>query len=427
MTADKKKYVLLIPDGAADLLRIDKRSPIALAQTPYSDFLAREGVSGLMQTLYEDLPKESIVAQLGMLGWSPYAFYPAGRASCELLALDDIRLDEGDLAFRANLALMEGRVLVSYNANYISSDDARPLIEKLRRQMGAEFPDFELYHNAEFRNTLVVRAANAAPESLHCPEPHESHGCEFDVANLVTARSAEGEALARRLNRFLARAKETLAGERSNVLFPWSASRPLRLTPFSENTGFEGRVGVIGCMDFLHGIAKAGGMDFFKLGNGRPDTDYEAKGVKVVELLEEGYEFVVCHVNATDEASHMGDLELKINSMEAIDNFTLRPVVEYFSRRPEELGGVMIVPDHFTNVAARWRGNRRIETHSAHPVPFALWNGRDRDAVSAYNEDDARSGMFGATPVAPSELLELLGVRRGQKAGRAARQLVASI
>ncbi|HEX5709392.1 MAG TPA: hypothetical protein VFX96_18970 [Pyrinomonadaceae bacterium] len=423
MSSAKKKHVLIIPDGAADLLRIDKRSPIALAQTPYSDFLAREGVSGLMQTLYEDLPKESIVAQLGMLGWSPHVFYPAGRASCELLALDDIHLDEGDLAFRANLALMEGRVLVSYNADYISSDEARPLIEKLRRHLSAEFPDFELYHNAEFRNTLVVREANAAPESLHCPEPHESHGCEFDIGQLITATNEEGEALARRLNRFLLRAKEVLTGERSNVLFPWSASRPLRLTPFRENTGFAGRVAVVGCMDFLHGIAKAGGMDFFKIGNGRPDTDYEAKGAKVVALLEEGYEFVVCHVNATDEASHMGDLELKIDCMEAIDNFAVRPVVEYFSRRPEELGGVMIVPDHLTNVAARWRGNRRIETHSAHPVPFALWNGRDRDAVTAYGEDDARSGMYGSTPVAPLNLLDLLGVRRG----RAARQLVASI
>ncbi|HEX8560551.1 MAG TPA: hypothetical protein VF668_20820 [Pyrinomonadaceae bacterium] len=427
MAPNSKKYVLFIPDGAADLIRIDRRSPIALARTPHCDFIAREGVSGLMQSLYEDLPKESIVAQLGMLGWAPHVFYPSGRASCELLALDDVALDEGDLAFRANLSLMEGRTLVSYNANYISSEDARPLIEKLKAELRGEFPDFELYHNAEFRNTLVVRGAGATPESIVCPMPHESHGCQFDVGQLVTAATEEGAPVARRLNSFLARAQEVLAGERSNVLFPWSASKPLRLTPFRENSGFGGPAAIVGCMDFLHGIAKAGGIDFFKVGNGRPDTDYGAKGAKVVQLLEEGYELVVCHVNATDEASHMGDLELKITCMEAIDDLTLRPVVEYFSRRPEELGGVMIVPDHYTNVAARWRGGKRVETHSAHPVPFALWNGRDRDDVTAYGEDEAARGRYGAQPVSHLDLLDLLGDGRPSGArSRRAMQFVAS-
>lgn len=412
MHQGNRKYVLIIPDGAADLHRIGGRSPISAARTPAADFLAARGVSGLMQTLYEDLPKESIVAQLGMLGWSPHVFYPAGRASCELLALDDIALEEGDLAFRANLALMDGRVLVSYNADYIRNEEARPLVAKLNARLREDFPDFELYHNSDFRNTLVVRGAHVAPQSLRCPEPHESHGCEFEVGRLITGAVAEAERVARRINGFLARAHELLADERANVLFPWSASGPLRLTPFAQSTGFDSRVAVVGFMDFLHGITKAGGIDFFKMGNGRPDTDYAGKGAMTLALLREGYEFVVCHVNATDEASHMGDLEAKIRCMEAIDEHILQPVVEHFRRRPEELGGVMLVPDHYTNVDARWRGSRRVETHSAHPVPFALWNGRDCDAVTAYGEDQARAGAFGSAPVNHLDLLGILGVRR---------------
>lgn len=426
MHQGNKKYVLVIPDGAADLHRINERSPLAAARTPAADFIAGNGVSGLMQTLYEDLPKESIVAQLGMLGWSPHVFYPAGRASCELLALDDIALDDGDLAFRANLALMDGRVLVSYNANYIRSDEARPLIAKLNAHLREDFPDFELYHNSDFRNTLVVRGAHVAPQSLRCPEPHESHGCEFEVGRLITGAGAEGEAVARRINSFLALAHELLAGERSNVLFPWSASKPLRLSPFAQNTGFDGRVAVVGCMDFLHGITKAGGIDFFKTGNGRPDTDYAGKGARTLALLREGYDFVVCHVNATDEASHMGDLGAKIRCMEAIDEHILQPLVEHFQRHPEELGGVMLVPDHYTNVAARWRGSRRVETHSAHPVPFALWNGRDRDSVMAYGEDEARAGAFGASPINHLDLLGILGVRRKELRADAAAPLIAA-
>ena len=88
-------------------------------------------------------------------------------------------------------------------------------------------------------------------------------------------------------------------------------------------------------MDFLKGIARAGGMDFVRLGNGRPDTDYRAKGEKVVELLAAGYELVVCHVNAPDEASHMGDRRMKVESLQAFDEHTLGPALRWFRAHPE--------------------------------------------------------------------------------------------
>src|SRR5262245_59675084 len=171
----KKKFVLIIPDGAGDEYRIFGRSPLAMARTYHFDFIAREGVTGIMHTLYPDLPKESMVAQLGMLGWDPCRYYPCGRASCELLALEGSHLQEGDLAFRANLVRMEGDVLASYNADYISSERAMPLIQTLSRNLRQEFSDFELYHNSDFRNTLVIRGAGVDPRLLKCPEPHESH------------------------------------------------------------------------------------------------------------------------------------------------------------------------------------------------------------------------------------------------------------
>ena len=125
MEGPKQQFVLVIPDGAADTYRDNGRSPFALADIRYMDQLAREGVCGLVQTLYDDLPKESIVAQMGMLCWDPHLYYPRGRASCELLALEGVQLNEGDIAFRANLVRMEGNVLASYNADYIYSAPAR--------------------------------------------------------------------------------------------------------------------------------------------------------------------------------------------------------------------------------------------------------------------------------------------------------------
>lgn len=410
--ARRRRYVLVVPDGAADLLRTPAGSPLAAAHTPYMDFVAREGVSGLMTTLYPELPKESLVAQMGMLGWDPREHYPGGRASCELLALDGVRLGEDDLAFRANLARVEGRTLVSYNADFILTEEAAPLVERVNRALGAEFPDFELRLASDFRAALVLRGAGIRPAQIRCAEPHESHGVEFPPGSAVRGRDAAGEAVASRLSRYMERAREVLAGERANAIFPWSPSTALRLPSFRERSGFTGRAAVVGAMDFLCGLARAGGMEFHHVGNGRPDTDFAAKGRKTVELLEDGCEVVVCHVNAPDEASHMQDLELKIRTIERTDAEVVGPVVEFFRKRPEELGGVMVVPDHYTNCSPDAGPVARSSVHSLHAVPFSLWNGRDRDAVSRFGEDAAVHGALAGAGLTHLDLLAVLGGRR---------------
>lgn len=403
-----RKSVLIIPDGAADKNRSRGASPFAVAYMPYTDFLAREGVCGLMQTLYDELPKESMVAQMGMLGWDPRVFYPHGRASCELLALDGIGLNHQDIVFRANLVRMQGSRLASYNADYIQSDEGALLIGKINQSLAPRFPEFELYHNSDFRNSLIVRDAGVDPRLLICPEPHENHGRTFDLNALIQARDTSVSALVARVNSYIASAAEVLREERANAIFPWSASGKVLLCPFPEASGFSGRAAIVGSMDFLHGISKAGQIQFFKVGNGRPDTDYRAKGCTTVELLADGYEFVLCHINAPDEASHMADVRLKIQSLEQIDHFIVRPVVQYFQQHPDELAGVMLVPDHYSNICPEHSNEKRSDIHSIEPVPFALWNGHEKDATLQFSEEDAVFGKYGSKAVSHLDLLQLL-------------------
>lgn len=403
----QKKFLLVIPDGAGDVDQLAGRSPLAAADIPRWDWLASEGVCGLMQTLYEDLPRGSIVAQLGMLGWDPYLYSRHGRAVWELLALTDVQLGSGDLVFRANLVQMIGRRLISYNAGFIMTEAAVPLVERINAGLGREFPNIELHHNCDFRNCLVVRGTGCDPGRFVCPEPHDHEGMEFELSRLVVGQDPASEAVASLLNRYLERVAEILDGEPANMIFPWSASCSFGLPRFRDNTGFEGRCAIVGCMDFLQGIAKTGSLEFFKVGNGRPDTDYAAKGAKVLELFEAGYSFVVCHINSPDEAAHMHDRELKIHCLEEIDRHVLGPAVEYFRSRADELGGLMVAPDHYTNLLL---GSVRADAHSLHPVPFVIWNGRDRDAVSRFDEASVRAGRYGASPVNHLELLTLLGL-----------------
>lgn len=404
-----KKYVLIIPDGAGDLyLDPEGKSPFALAHIPYIDQIARFGTCGRMQTLFSSLPRGSLVAQLGMLGWNPFQYYPQGRASAEVLATHGISLDEKDIAFRANFVRMDGSLLTSYNADYIKSDRAAPLVEKINADLKAQFPEFELYHNSDFRNTLIVRGANVSAKQLICLEPHENIGCQFDMAKLIGGKDSQGKLFAERINKYLLQVTNLLHFEAANAIFPWSASEAFQLPSFSENTGFTDKVGVIGAMDFLRGIAIAGSMDFFPVGTGCPNTNFQAKANQVIELLKNDYGLIICHINATDEASHMGNLDLKISSLEAIDQFIVQPIVRYFHEYLYELGGVMVVPDHYTNVFSHQNGGKRVNAHSLDPVPFAIWNGIDNDSVEEFTEESMVQGRYGKEPISSLSLIELL-------------------
>ncbi|MFQ5631972.1 MAG: phosphoglycerate mutase, partial [bacterium] len=94
------KYLIIDGDGMGDLPvpELHNRTPLEVAETPHLDTIVQKGRLGLMQTIFPNLPVGSIVANMGILGYDPYQFYPHGRASFEALA-KGITLDDGDLAF----------------------------------------------------------------------------------------------------------------------------------------------------------------------------------------------------------------------------------------------------------------------------------------------------------------------------------------
>lgn len=404
------QYVMIVPDGAADQSSVASESPLRHAHTPYMDFIAREGATGRTQTLYDDLPKESLVAQMGMLGWDPRLYYPGGRSSCELLA-HDYDLCPGDVAFRANLATVDGDALRSYSAFGIGDEEAGRLIGRIQPDLSREYPDIVLYHHTGFRCALILSNSTASPSELVCCEPHEHEGRSVQLQQWVTARHRSAACVAERINHYLLRAAQLLTDDRANVLLPWSPSSAIRVPSFAKVNRFEKRAAVVGAMDFLCGLARAGGMSFVRVGNGSPSTDYRGKGQAAVQLLEQGYGFVCCHINGPDEASHEHNLPLKISTIELIDQHIVGPVLQYFQRFPRRLGGIMVVPDHYTNCQPYLaETGRRLSAHTADPVPFAVWNGRVQDASVAFSEMDAIGGCYGTAPVSHLDLLRILGI-----------------
>jgi 2,3-bisphosphoglycerate-independent phosphoglycerate mutase len=91
------------------------------------------------------------------------------------------------------------------------------------------------------------------------------------------------------------------------------------------------------------------------------DTNFAGKGQAAIEAMKK-YDFVLVHVEATDEAGHNGSAHQKKKALEMIDKHIVGPVCEAI--RQYETWRILVMPDHPTPVEER--------SHSDEPVPFAM-------------------------------------------------------
>ena len=75
------KYVLIIPDGAADEPQVaaDGLTPLQAARTPAMDEIVRRGVIGRANHVPEKLPSGSDVGMMSLMGYDPLEHH-TGRA-----------------------------------------------------------------------------------------------------------------------------------------------------------------------------------------------------------------------------------------------------------------------------------------------------------------------------------------------------------
>ena len=80
------------------------------------------------------------------------------------------------------------------------------------------------------------------------------------------------------------------------------------MPPLTKRFGING--GVISAVDIIHGLGVYAGLERIDVPGitGFLDTNYLGKGEYGVRSLEKN-DFVFIHVEATDEAGHMGDVE----------------------------------------------------------------------------------------------------------------------
>ena len=179
-------------------------------------------------------------------------------------------------------------------------------------------------------------------------------------------------------------------GERqANSIWPWSGGyRPsmqmlMQLYP-QVKTGT-----VISAVDLIQGIGKYAGLRIVKVpgATGLADTNYEGKAQAAIDALKQGDDFVFVHVEATDEAGHDGDLDLKLRAINYLDQRLVRPIYEATLQMGEPVS-LAVLPDHPTPVELR--------IHVNEPVPFLIYYpGIEADEVQHYDEVACASGSYG--------------------------------
>ena len=408
------KYVVIIPDGAADAPQasLGGRTPFQAARTPALDALAARGRVGLTNHVPDALPPGSEVACMSLLGYDPLAFF-TGRAPLEAAA-QGIQLGPRDWAVRCNLVTVRDRIMEDFTAGHVSTPEATAFLEAAQRGLERDFPAvaaaWRFAPGVSYRNLLLYRGggepAPLGPDLAATP-PHDL--MDKPVVDAFPRGTGSGLlteimiASAGWLAGHPVNAARIAAGKRpATHVWLWGAGRAPAFEPFASRYGVNGTM--ITAVDLLRGLAALAGWRRLEVpgATGYLDTDYAAKGRHAIAEL--GRTDLVCvHVEAPDEASHQGDAAEKVKAIEEIDAKIVAPIAAHLAGAGDHR--ILVCPDHPTFLATK--------THSRGPVPFVMAGaGIAAGGRAAYDEPTAAAA---GDAILPGWKLmgEFLGTARG--------------
>lgn len=387
------KYIIVLGDGMADepLAAYGGKTPLQMAEKPVIDSLAKRGRTGLLKTVPEDMHPGSEIANMSVLGYDVHQVFE-GRGVLEAASIG-VTLEENDLALRCNLLTIENEDIKNHSAGHISNTEAYELIEFLNKKLGNEIIRF--YPGVSYRHLLVIKGGK---KHMNCTPPHDVPGKPFRPC-LIETENEESAATAKLLNYLILRSQALLAEhpvnlkrkeagkEVANSIWPWSPGYKPQMPTLKELFGIE-KSAVISAVDLIQGIGVYAGMDVIKVegATGLYDTNYEGKAQATIEALKD-HDLVYLHVEASDEAGHEGDVELKTKTIGYLDSRIVKYLVEETEKMSEPVT-IAVLPDHPTPCATK--------IHTRNAVPFIIYKpGETPDSAQFYDEFEVAKGSYG--------------------------------
>lgn len=401
------KHIIILGDGMADwpVKSLGGKTLLQTARTPYMDKLARMGRTGRLVTVAEGFHPGSEVANMSVMGYNLPKVYE-GRGPLEAASIG-VDLKPGEMAMRCNIICIEGDLLKNHSAGHITTPEADVLVKYLQEKLGNERVHF--YTGVQYRHLLVIKGGD---KRIACTPPHDvplkpyrplmvkplpgtehitqPEGC----AELTPAQTAD------LINDLIVRSQDLLENhpinlkrkaeskDPANSIWPWSPGYRPQMEPLAEKYPQIRKGAVISAVDLINGIGYYAGLRRLKVegATGLYDTNYENKAAAALEALKTD-DFVYLHVEASDEAGHEGDVDLKIHTIENLDSRAIGPIYDEVKDWDEPVA-IAVLPDHPTPCELR--------THTAEPVPFLIWYpGIEPDEVQTFDEVAACNGAYG--------------------------------
>jgi 2,3-bisphosphoglycerate-independent phosphoglycerate mutase len=404
MTA--RKILLVVLDGIGDRPdpALGGATPLSAARTPVLDRLAREGATGIMDTIAPGIRPGSDTSHLALLGYPPEDCY-TGRGPLEAEGTG-IRMRPGMIGFRANYATLDpGGIVTDRRAGRIHGTEPLSAAIEEGVDLSSFGVSFRFVSGAGHRAALALEGEGLGDGVGSNDPKHEGvPPTQFEPTSL-----SPGDAMtAAVLNEFVRQARPILFDhplnrERlaaglppANEVLLRGAGRMGQFQPFAERHGITGAV--IAAATLITGIGTVVGLERVGVegATGSVDTNLEGKVRAVLEALGT-HDFVLLNIKGADEAGHDGKAVEKRNFIQEIDA-SLAPFLD--------LGDTVIAVcgDHSTPCT--------VKDHSADPVPIMIrGEGVRPDRVERYDEFACAEGglhRIRGRDLLPS-LLDLIG------------------
>ena len=398
------KYVIIVGDGMADypVESLGGKTPLMVARTPHMDRMANQGEIGLVRTIPDGFDPGSEIANLSIFGYDPVRYY-TGRGPLEAASMR-VNLSATDIAFRCNLVTLKFQgneiVMEDFSAGHITDEEASKVIADLNKKVGTD--EVQFHAGVSYRHLMVLKNGAARfsnLEKVKLTPPHDIIGKE--ISPFLPQAEEPVLTLMKESQRFLKNhpinhAREAKGLLPANSIWLWGQGHSPQMVTLKQRFGMDGYV--ISAVHLIKGIGMLAGLEALEVPGitGYFDTNYDGKAQYALKGLREK-DFVYVHVEAPDEAGHMGDLRLKIEAIEAFDEKIVGAILE--GMKEFKRYKILVLPDHPTPLSVR--------THTADPVPYVIYSNEERP-ISAHGKtfDEVSAGRSGMSIEKGFELIE---------------------
>ena len=348
------KGIVLVMDGMGDrpLKEFDNQTPLQAANTPNMDEMAKNGITGIMDSIAPGIIPGSDTAHLSILGYDPYEVY-TGRGPFEAAG---VRVDviPGDIAFRCNFSTADENGIVTDRRAGRIREGTHEIVEVLNTMVLEDYPDIKIIfkESTGHRAVLVLRGEGLS-DKVSDADPKVEGNKPKEVIPLDDSVEAKKTA---------------------DIIIPRGAGE----VPVVEalNDKYEVNSACIAETGLIMGIGRFAGMDIIEMEDvtGGIDTNLENIRDTIIDQVKNSdHDFFLINIDGADEAGHDGQAVEKRDFIEKVDRVVMSEL-----KKLEDVY-IFLTADHSTPIS--------VLNHSGDPVPVIITGPEVRvDDVCEYSE-----------------------------------------